>query len=320
MIMFRTSSVFMCCFFLLLTTLPKSHSQPPPLPPPLSYLSVCKEQSYNCGKLTDILYPFWGQNRPPQCGGGPPFKLNCGGDDTTTIQIGSQNFRVTNIDMYNKIMRLVRTDLANINVCSLQSEDIYINSALFGYLPSVYNITIFYDCPQIKDFPSGHNLSCGHPYSYFGVKNHEQFKKFWNQLESCKQRLDVPSNAESGPDNAANGDRALTGLLNEGFEVKYDVPEDCEKCLGSEGDCRSDGVDSCYFCPDGSHDCYHQKSMSSFLSLSPIVLGSGHALLSFTQIYFDARNDNHLSALCISVPIRNPPIQQIIYQKLAHKN
>jgi hypothetical protein len=71
----------------------------------------------------------------------------------------------------------------------------------------------------------------------------------------------------------------LESVLNEGFEVKYNVNEECLSCLGSEGrDCSRKYFDKyndlCYNgkCPDGSiasftHYSSHHKSMFS-ISLS----------------------------------------------------
>ncbi|XP_040860964.1 LEAF RUST 10 DISEASE-RESISTANCEUS RECEPTOR-LIKE PROTEIN KINASE-like 1.2 [Glycine max] len=177
-----------CLFFI---TLPQSLSQPPPV---FNY-SACKEWPYKCGTLSDIFYPFWGENRPPQCGGGQAFRLSCNHDNITTILIASHNFTVENVDNTTRTMRVVPTDLGP-NDCSLQSknisDDIHANATHFLY-----------------------------PNSSLYSNN-----------------------------------------ICEGFEVIYDVSENCTKCLGSEGECWKDEIDGhdvvpCYYCPDGSHslDC-----------------------------------------------------------------
>uniref|UniRef100_K7LEN5 Protein kinase domain-containing protein n=1 Tax=Glycine max TaxID=3847 RepID=K7LEN5_SOYBN len=118
-----------CLFFI---TLPQSLSQPPPV---FNY-SACKEWPYKCGTLSDIFYPFWGENRPPQCGGGQAFRLSCNHDNITTILIASHNFTVENVDNTTRTMRVVPTDLGP-NDCSLQSknisDDIHANATHFLY-------------------------------------------------------------------------------------------------------------------------------------------------------------------------------------------
>jgi hypothetical protein len=72
----------------------------------------------------------------------------------------------------------------------------------------------------------------------------------------------------------------LESVLNQGFEMRYNVNEECLGCLGIErGDCSSKyfdkHVEQCYYyenCPDGSigsstHCSSHRKSMFS-ISLS----------------------------------------------------
>ncbi|KAG5134309.1 hypothetical protein JHK82_025497 [Glycine max] len=197
-----------CLFFI---TLPQSLSQPPSV---FNY-SACKEWPYNCGTLSGIFYPFWGENRPPHCGGGEAFRLSCH-DDITTILIASHNLMVKNIHDTTRTMRVVPTDL-DPNVCSLQSKNIYddIHAKATHFLypnPSLYSNNI------------------------------------------C-----------------------------EGFEVIYDVSENCTKCLGSEGECWKEEIDehdivSCYFCPDGSHSlrCSPPKRNPRKLRL---IIGLASALM-----------------------------------------
>ncbi|TKY44732.1 Receptor protein kinase [Spatholobus suberectus] len=257
--MLVTSLLTMMCLLLLTTTLPQFHCEPSAFD-----YSVCKEQSYKCGNLWDISYPFWGQNRSPQCGGGDTFQLTCHDDNTTSIQIGSQNFRVKVIDMNAQTMRVVRADLA-LRVCFPQFEDTDVNPILFRYPTSdYYNMTIFYDCPSIPQFPPGYNFTCGHALSYF-IGDFEGMLNEFPLLQSCKRRLHVRADALEY--DAAGGDRALTQILHKGFEINYNVSQDCIRCLGSEGDCWSNGINidehvlSCYYCPDGSHalHCSHKS-------------------------------------------------------------
>ncbi|KAL5142912.1 LEAF RUST 10 DISEASE-RESISTANCE LOCUS RECEPTOR-LIKE PROTEIN KINASE-like 1.2 [Glycine soja] len=128
------------CLFLI--TLPQSLSQPPSV---FNY-SACKESPYKCGTLPDIFYPFWGESRPPQCGGGQAFRLSCNHDNITTILIASHNFTVKNIHDTTRTMRVVTTDLGP-NDCSLLSkyiaEDIHAKATRFLYPNfSLYSIDI----------------------------------------------------------------------------------------------------------------------------------------------------------------------------------
>nr|KYP55072.1 hypothetical protein KK1_001277 [Cajanus cajan] len=78
-------------------------------------------------------------------------------------------------------MRVVRADLG-LSVCSPQLEETYVDPSLFRYSLSVYNITIFYDCPR---FAFKYNFTCGSSLSYFQVEYEGLFQAF-PQLQSCK--------------------------------------------------------------------------------------------------------------------------------------
>ena len=224
--------------------------------------SECKEQTYKCGNLINISYPFWGNHqRDSECGGGDLFELKCYDDDTTLL-IGSQNYTVKEIDITTYTMRLVRTDLAR-DVCSPQFGDTYLNPTLFSYPPKVYNVTIFYDCPPITYPPPPHSITCGYAIPNIGEGFQDPL------LEQCKRRLHVPTDVPE-VDYGGGKNSAVEKALDKGFEVKYTVSQDCTTCLGSEGNCsRHDAhfyQNLCHYCPDGSHALHCSKSMSSILS------------------------------------------------------
>ncbi|KAJ6936190.1 hypothetical protein NC652_011048 [Populus alba x Populus x berolinensis] len=56
-------------------------------------LSNCY-QTFSCGALTDITYPFTGGQRPPHCGP-PEFQLTCFDNSMTTLTANSLPHRVT---------------------------------------------------------------------------------------------------------------------------------------------------------------------------------------------------------------------------------
>ncbi|KAJ1405730.1 Wall-associated receptor kinase, C-terminal [Sesbania bispinosa] len=243
------SMVFTCIVTVSFLLSQFSHCQQP-LPHGYNY-SVCKEESYNCGELSNISYPFWGQNRPSYCGGGDLFKLSCNdqnGPNTTTALIDSQNFTVLEINPADYTFRIVRTDLVH-DVCSPQFNDIYLSPTLFK--ASVYNITISYNCSSV-DFPfSGNNyFTCGDENVIYRVDSEE----ITSNLPACGRHVQVLADA---PLNASGGVDALKAVLEKGFEVNYVVAPECVSCLGSEGICSTidfqKNVSSCYYCPDGSH-------------------------------------------------------------------
>ncbi|KHN20765.1 Putative serine/threonine-protein kinase [Glycine soja] len=217
--------------------------------------SECKEQTYKCGSLINISYPFWGHDqRDSECGGGDLFELKCYDDDTTLL-IGSQNYTVKEINIATYTMRLVRTDLAR-DVCSPQFGDTYLNPTLFSYPPEVHNVTIFYDCTPITNPQFPNSITCGYAVPNIG----EGFQ--YSLIEQCKRRLHVPTD-DPEVDYGGGKNSAVEKALDKGFEVKYTVSQDCTTCLGSEGNCsRHDAhfyQNLCHYCPDGSHALHCSK-------------------------------------------------------------
>ncbi|XP_020211974.1 LEAF RUST 10 DISEASE-RESISTANCE LOCUS RECEPTOR-LIKE PROTEIN KINASE-like 2.5 isoform X2 [Cajanus cajan] len=206
-----TSVLTICCFFLI--TLPQSRCQ--------THDAVCNEQPYKCGTLSNISYPFWGQNRSRQCGFSDQFELTCHDDDTTTsIRIGSQNFTVKELNTSAETMRLVRKDLAD-DVCSPQFGDTYdVNSStVFRYSSSVYNMTIFYNCSSSVDTPTGFgNLTCGDEKGLFSNGAQDEVLKRFAWLERCGRHVRVPIDA---PYDDKGGRQFLQQAFGSGFPVNY---------------------------------------------------------------------------------------------------
>ncbi|KAI5381607.1 hypothetical protein KIW84_UN0591 [Lathyrus oleraceus] len=230
-------------------------------------LRVAKK-SYNCGNITNIFYPFWGQDSSTYCGAGSPFYLNCHENLTTTILLFSQNFTVLDINTKKHTIKLKRTDLSQ-NLCSPQFDDIVLSSSpLFHYLPHVKTINIYFNCPSnFSQFLHIESI-CGSQNQVFDSVAYDE-----RLFRDCENYIQVPVGEDfSMEKNHLNRDELVSGL-DKGFEVNYTVSEECLQCLGNqEGDCRLKNIDdfesSCYYCPDGSHasstHCsYHHSSMFS---------------------------------------------------------
>jgi hypothetical protein len=148
---------------------------------------------------------------------------------------------------------------------------------LFHLLPTLKNITIYYDCSSqySKLSPCGPQ-SQNPSFFYVGNENNEV-------LSSCKRHIQVPVGTEFPIENNLDGyfDReVLESDWDKGFEVEYIVNnEECLKCLGNdEGDCEwknDDDIEkhvksSCYYdnCPDGSFAYLSHCSHKSMFSIS----------------------------------------------------
>ncbi|XP_054787885.1 LEAF RUST 10 DISEASE-RESISTANCE LOCUS RECEPTOR-LIKE PROTEIN KINASE-like 2.7 [Prosopis cineraria] len=257
-IRFLTSIVIITFFSI---ALPQAYSQQN------ETYSVCS-QSYSCGSLTNISYPFWGHNRRSFCGRNG-FQLVCLNDQNTTIQAGSQTFNVLQINQTGFTMRLVLPE-SDYDLCPPNITNTSLHGSPFSFQPTVQNITVFYDCPS--QVSGANNLTCQNnstKHAFF--VNGTQLQQF-SGLDSCGYRVQVPVSVDSTSDSLENA-------LDEGFEVKFEASE-CATCKDSGGICGTNqqsnsSVFSCY-CRDGtSHDtaCSASSSSSKRNKVLKLVLG-----------------------------------------------
>ncbi|PIN26566.1 hypothetical protein CDL12_00676 [Handroanthus impetiginosus] len=106
--------------------------------------------------IRDIGSPFWGGDRPPECGS-RHFHLSCRRYNHTTIDIGENAFLVDDININNNTMTLARRDLLN----DLCPEDINVwnTNSPFRYTPNVQSLTLFYTCSS-PTTSKRNNFSC----------------------------------------------------------------------------------------------------------------------------------------------------------------
>lgn len=255
------SFFFFFLLLLIITFFPTpSHSQP--------QYSTCNntDYAYSCGNLSDVYYPFWGQNRPSYCGAGNHFHLNCH-KNITTILISSQNFTILDIYSQSYTMILKRTDLSQ-NLCAPQFDETYLSPTLFHYAQNV-NITIHYNCNSSVYILQSNSLCGSHNLSFSYIGNDDEL------LRNCMRHIEVPVGDDFPIHDNYYGyyqRGVLERGLNKGFKVLYTLDKECFKCLGFEpkqyckwqnnSDIEKYVVSSCYYdnCPHGSNDfstsCY----------------------------------------------------------------
>lgn len=101
--------------------------------------------SFQCGRLTNLSYPFWGGTRSLSCGY-PGFQLNCG-HDIPLLNISSLSYRVLDIDFITYTLRVARQDIWN-NMCPHILRNTTLDPTYFEFSPDSgdRNITLYYDC------------------------------------------------------------------------------------------------------------------------------------------------------------------------------
>ncbi|XP_057732852.1 LEAF RUST 10 DISEASE-RESISTANCE LOCUS RECEPTOR-LIKE PROTEIN KINASE-like 2.4 [Arachis stenosperma] len=245
---------------LLTAALPPSLSQSPP-----SNYSLCKHP-YECGKQ-QLYYPFWGGNRPRQCGGDQNLQLTCkeenegyGGEfDYAYIETDSQGFKVVgNDDPLNTTFTLVPLPVADgeHDVCSMDFN-YSLNYLPLTYNQKVHNITIFYGCTY--SYPDYHSLGCGGSggggnggnVGYYNGMEKEVLESNPGLQNDCKYHIQVA--AEAVLLNGVGGDASSALPFGEGVLVNSTFSQDCKRCVDSGGSCGSNHTHpfTCY-CPHGS--------------------------------------------------------------------
>ncbi|OIT39993.1 leaf rust 10 disease-resistance locus receptor-like protein kinase-like 1.4 [Nicotiana attenuata] len=224
--------------------------------PPLSSLEnqwfASCGKSFNCGNLTGISYPFWGNDRPKECGY-PGFELQCEDEGSTIMQISNVNYLVLDIKMEAQIITVTRKDLVE-GICQFNTT---MDSNIFEYALSLVNVTVNYVCPPWAGntgiAPSGGSFNC--------AINGISYKNDLHGDGTCHASIVVPARKEYYSSGGIIGNfRDLKKLMEQGFDLKWKVDSSpCKECEKFGGSCGFDAGAkrfSC-LCPD------HQSSSSS---------------------------------------------------------
>ncbi|KAK7839028.1 leaf rust 10 disease-resistance locus receptor-like protein kinase-like 1.3 [Quercus suber] len=98
---------------------------------------------FNCGKLNNIGFPFWGDNRPNSCGY-PGLKLNCQGS-VATIKIMNVTYQVLGVNPDAQILKITREDFSA-GICSPEFVNSTLDPTLLDFGIGLQNLTIVYGC------------------------------------------------------------------------------------------------------------------------------------------------------------------------------
>ncbi|XP_041003274.1 LEAF RUST 10 DISEASE-RESISTANCE LOCUS RECEPTOR-LIKE PROTEIN KINASE-like 1.3 isoform X3 [Juglans microcarpa x Juglans regia] len=209
-----------------------------------NWYSSCSNR-FNCGKITNVGYPFRGDGRPDACGH-PDLKLNCA-KDITTIEIKNLTYRVLAVNESTKILKIVREDYWG-GICSPRLENTSLDPDLFDYGPGYSDITLSYGCllPVLS--------TC----AINGFNNTGVIVQIGAQGPGlCTASVVFPVGIPTSSIYSALENLVLIeATIKEGFDVKW--KEDtaaCSACTESKGVCGYDVISktrtTCY-CPDQS--------------------------------------------------------------------
>ncbi|KAG6777458.1 hypothetical protein POTOM_017281 [Populus tomentosa] len=252
----------------------------------MSNLSNCN-QTFSCGALTDITYPFTGGQRPPLCGP-PEFRLTCNiVDSVTTLMFKSLPYRVTRVNQTSQTLRLSRSDFYDDLPCTHLSSSTTFDNDIFSLGSNNENLTLFYGCKNLGDaveekskfsfVEENTKFSCPMPgyleEGFFKVGDHPS-------VDWCRTSFQVPFLQSWKEQLEAEGSSLLGKVLKEGFDVRYSDPysADCQKCSKHSG--RQCGFDAKPICICNDHLCPEKSSNRKPLIIG-VSLASGAVLVIF---------------------------------------
>ncbi|GAA0160388.1 hypothetical protein Leryth_027248 [Lithospermum erythrorhizon] len=194
---------------------------------------------FSCGMLTGIDYPFYGVDRPIECGY-PGFELDCD-DEVATMEMMGVKYRVLDINQGTQTLSIAREDLTE-DIC--QDDKIIsssLDSRLFEHASNNYlNVTILYGCPETPGEVSN-QFSC----AVDGTANSNGYIVEGVQgPANCLASVVVPVRNTSFQGPADFGE-----LLAQGIEIRSKVDNTvCNECKNSSGRCGFNQTSTQFTC------------------------------------------------------------------------
>ncbi|XP_054788043.1 LEAF RUST 10 DISEASE-RESISTANCE LOCUS RECEPTOR-LIKE PROTEIN KINASE-like 2.4 isoform X2 [Prosopis cineraria] len=214
------------------------------------YHKACSAR-YDCGKISNVGFPFWGQGRPEGCGY-PDLYLNCS-EGSTFITIQRVRYLVLEAHPDQHILRIARFDYYSQNLCPNQLVSTSLDPLVFENVPETKYLTFLYGCPSISSI-SSLQLPCrkngfDNPFGYVLLDHMPEISAL------CSASVVVPVEVSpSEIDSFASS--IVQGILNKGFRVKWIAGiAECEKCQRTGAVCGynlGSNQPTCYSIRDNS--------------------------------------------------------------------
>ncbi|KAM7529786.1 hypothetical protein LguiB_033196 [Lonicera macranthoides] len=216
-------------------------------------------ESFQCARIQNIGYPFWGGNQPGYCGHSA-FELNNCQGDVPLITINSITYWVLSLNKRTRSLTVARADFWD-NTCPTLLLNTSLDSTPFTSSSTNHIIALYYGCttfrgqvaPLLKQFNCTVNGTGSVNYFMLNVGPDT------SDMLSCNSSVRVPVNGTWGQALASTtgSTHDLELALASGFEVRWTANDTfCNQCQGSGGRCGSNtdsNLFSCY-CADGVYD------------------------------------------------------------------
>ncbi|XP_057481377.1 LEAF RUST 10 DISEASE-RESISTANCE LOCUS RECEPTOR-LIKE PROTEIN KINASE-like 2.1 [Actinidia eriantha] len=226
----------------------------------------CSE-SFNCGNIRTVQYPFWGVNRADYCGL-PNFELECK-DEVPKITIVSVKYRILEMNPSTRTFTIARDDLWN-DTCPVGFPNTTLDFDLFDYHSDIWNVTLFYGCTYFRGPTIGFSGQYNCPDNSVGV-DASVYYVMWTSSNvddlytgSCNSSV-VVSVLESAARGLEANTTTIGAAVDGGFKLFW-VPgnDQCITCLESGGVCGHNWTEKQFIC-----FCYDHPSIDSCPSRPP---------------------------------------------------
>ncbi|KAH0975966.1 hypothetical protein GBA52_017865 [Prunus armeniaca] len=213
--------------------------------------------TYDCGSLKNITYPFWAANSRPQHCGREGYQLTCRDDQKPVIRIEDQDFLVLDISREVCIITITRLDLWD-SPCPSRLVNTTLDYDRFAYVQAVRNLTLYYGCvPHRETVPN--NFTCKiegtqKDLAFYIDDSISRLTPHQNET-MCFNNISVPI-MWTGVDLLHQNPTVdvLQQVLKQGFKVEYKANwELCGPCMRSNGTCGSNNTTDSFLCFCGGH-------------------------------------------------------------------
>jgi hypothetical protein len=228
--------------------------------------------AFTCEKnISNLKYPFWGENRQRHCGGvdDPNTELKCEGS-VPMITISKIKYRIHDWDNTTQKLTVARDDYLSGDVCDVNddSKNSTFNNTKFQEYSGVSNLVLLYGC----NLPTGYlgNLVRHHCSDSKYVVYTVTYPAVYSGICTPSVTVTIPIlGSQVGQLASGNG---IEEALKDGFDLRWTGNYDqCQRCVGSGGVCGNDGGSEfrC-FCKDEPYKtlCNFDKASSSSITYS----------------------------------------------------
>lgn len=182
----------------------------------------CSDEAFDCGVVGYIAYPFWGGDRPSECGR-KGFEIACLQGKIPILKISPLSYIIQELDFSTNTVRVARQDVQDTN-CPQPLHNTTIDWELFKYPPNSTdrNLTLYFDCAtnihmQPNAFPCANQTNS----NLFKINGDGDGD---GDGISCNTNIYVPVNredAESLQNPTASSINSLRSALITGFSIQW---------------------------------------------------------------------------------------------------